>query len=75
MLAVPRVSGWRCAAGAAEPRPARAYEGLIAVPLDGRASTVTCSFQPPGLRLGGAVGLAALLALAATGLLHRRSRR
>ncbi|MGA5196499.1 YfhO family protein [Streptomyces exfoliatus] len=75
VLAVPRVSGWRCAAGTAEPRPARAYEGLIAVPLDGRANTVTCSFQPPGLRLGGVVGLAALLALAATGVLHRRSRR
>ncbi|MFH9727945.1 YfhO family protein [Streptomyces sp. NPDC017254] len=67
VLAVPRISGWRCAAGDAEPRPARAYEGLVAVPLDGRASTVTCSFRPPGLKLGGAAGLAALLALVATG--------
>ncbi|MFD3534614.1 YfhO family protein [Streptomyces sp. NPDC058664] len=75
VLATPRVSGWHCAAGEAAPRPARAYEGLVAVPLDGRASTVTCSFRPPGLRLGGAVGTAALLALAVTGVLHRRSRR
>ncbi|MER6098150.1 YfhO family protein [Streptomyces sp. NPDC001728] len=75
VLAVPRISGWSCAAGDAEPRPARAYGGLVAVPLDGRASTVTCSFRPPGLRLGGAVGAAALLALLATGILHRRARR
>ncbi|MFD3569269.1 YfhO family protein [Streptomyces sp. NPDC058671] len=75
VLAAPRISGWRCAAGDAEPRPARAYEGLVAVPLDGRATTVTCSFRPPGLRLGGAVGGVALLALAVTGVLHRRARR
>ncbi|MCX4984010.1 YfhO family protein [Streptomyces sp. NBC_00572] len=72
VLAAPRISGWRCAAGGAELRPARAYEGLVAVPLDGRANTVTCSFRPPGLKLGGAVGLAALLALVATGVLSRR---
>ncbi|MFF4873711.1 YfhO family protein [Streptomyces sp. NPDC000961] len=72
VLAAPRISGWRCAAGDADLRPARAYEGLVAVPLDGRADTVRCSFRPPGLRLGGAVGAAALLALVATGALHRR---
>ncbi|MFF0477455.1 YfhO family protein [Streptomyces sp. NPDC004284] len=72
VLAVPRISGWRCAAGDAEPRPARAYQGLVAVPLDGRATRVGCSFRPPGLKLGGAAGAAALLALAATGFLHRR---
>ncbi|WP_306328142.1 hypothetical protein, partial [Streptomyces venezuelae] len=55
----------------AEPRPARAYQGLVAVPLDGRAASVTCSFRPPGLTLGGAVGAAALLALLATWALHR----
>ncbi|GGT05365.1 membrane protein [Streptomyces tanashiensis] len=75
VLAAPRISGWRCAAGEADARPARAYQGLVAVPLDGRASTVTCSFRPPGMRLGGAVGAAALLALAATGFLHRRRAR
>ncbi|WP_405858413.1 YfhO family protein [Streptomyces sp. NBC_00090] len=75
VLAAPRISGWRCAAGDAAPGPARAYQGLVAVPLDGRATTVSCSFRPPGLRLGGAVGAAALLALAATAFLHRRSLR
>ncbi|MFI9123155.1 YfhO family protein [Streptomyces bikiniensis] len=75
VLAVPRISGWSCAAGDADLRPARAYGGLVAVPLDGRADTVHCSFRPPGLRLGGAVGAAALLALAATGVLHRRRTR
>ncbi|SEC27635.1 YfhO family protein [Streptomyces sp. TLI_105] len=75
VLAVPRISGWRCAAGDADARPARAYEGLVAAPLDGRASTVRCSFRPPGLKLGGAVGAAALLALAVTWLPHRRRAR
>ncbi|MFC8493167.1 YfhO family protein [Streptomyces sp. NPDC057235] len=75
VLAVPRVSGWRCAAGDADLRPARAYEGLVAFPLDGRTGTVHCSFRPPGLALGGAVGAGALLALAATGLPHRRRTR
>ncbi|MER5962829.1 YfhO family protein [Streptomyces sp. NPDC002057] len=72
VLAAPRISGWRCAAGDAELRPARAHHGLVAVPLDGRAQTVTCSFRPPGLKLGGAVGLAALLALIATATFHGR---
>ena len=75
VLAAPRISGWRCAAGDAEPRPARAYQGLVAIPLDGRTNTVSCSFRPPGLKLGGAVGLIALLALIATGVLHRRAGR
>lgn len=72
VLAVPRISGWRCAAGDAPLAPARSRLGLVAVPLDGRATSVTCSFRPPGLRLGGAVGAAALLALLATAWLHRR---
>lgn len=72
VLAAPRISGWRCAAGDADAVPARAYQGLVAVPLDGRATEVSCSFRPPGLRLGGAVGAAALLALAATAGFHRR---
>ncbi|MFJ5834366.1 YfhO family protein [Streptomyces sp. NPDC093089] len=72
VLAAPRISGWSCAAGDTDLRPARAYEGLVAVPLDGRATTVRCSFRPPGLELGGAVGAAALLALAVTGIRGRR---
>ncbi|MEV7279060.1 YfhO family protein [Streptomyces sp. NPDC093111] len=75
VLAVPRVSGWRCAAGDAPLTPARGRLGLVAVPLDGRAASVTCSFRPPGLKLGGAVGAAALAALLATAWLHRRRTR
>ncbi|MEV0453145.1 YfhO family protein [Streptomyces sp. NPDC050600] len=75
VLAVPRVSGWRCAAGDAPLTPARSRLGLIAVPLDGRATSVTCSFRPPGLKLGGAVGATAVAALLATAWLHRRRTR
>lgn len=75
VLAAPRISGWHCAAGDTGPAPARDHRGLVAVPLDGRATTVTCSFRPPGLRLGTAVGAAALLALALTAVLHARARR
>ncbi|MGW1009384.1 YfhO family protein [Streptomyces termitum] len=75
VVAVPRTPGWRCAAGDAEPVPARAHRGLLAVPLDGSATRIGCSYRPPGLRLGAAAGAAALLALLATALLTRRTRR
>ncbi|MFE9045753.1 YfhO family protein [Streptomyces sp. NPDC007818] len=75
VVAVPRATGWRCAAGAAEPVSARSHRGLLAVPLDGRATRVTCSFRPPGVRLGAAAGATALLALLGTALLARRARR
>ncbi|MEV6326775.1 YfhO family protein [Streptomyces sp. NPDC051909] len=74
VLAVPRISGWRCAAGDAPLEPAHRRLGLLAVPLDGKATTVTCSFRPPGVKVGGAVGAAALLALLLTALLHRSRR-
>ncbi|MFE9419559.1 YfhO family protein [Streptomyces griseofuscus] len=63
VLAAPRIAGWRCAAGAGPTRPAQGYHGLIAVPLDGTETSLTCTFHPPGLRLGTAVGLASLAAL------------
>ncbi|GAA3079715.1 YfhO family protein [Streptomyces roseofulvus] len=75
VVAVPRATGWRCAAGDAEPVSARSHRGLLAVPLDGRATRVSCTFRPPGVRLGAAVGTSALLALLATGLLARRRAR
>ncbi|MFG2113538.1 YfhO family protein [Streptomyces sp. NPDC048718] len=74
VLAVPRIRGWRCAAGDVPLKPAHSRLGLLAVPLDGRATFVTCSFRPPGMKLGGAVGAVALLGLLATALLHRRRR-
>ncbi|MFJ8075235.1 YfhO family protein [Streptomyces sp. NPDC096176] len=70
VLAAPRIAGWSC-----EGRPADSYLGLVAVPLDGTRTTVHCSFRPPGLRAGSAVGLAALLAVTATVLAPAVSRR
>ncbi|MFD7262380.1 YfhO family protein [Streptomyces sp. NPDC059874] len=67
VLSVPAIAGWTC-----NDRPASTHLGLVAVPLDGRTTTVTCSFRPPGLLPGAAVAGAALLVLAA---LRWRSRR
>ncbi|MBC2866750.1 YfhO family protein [Streptomyces mexicanus] len=67
VLAAPRIAGWRCAAGDGPAAPAGQYYGLIAVPLDGSATSVTCTFHPPGLRLGAAAGGASLLLLALLG--------
>ncbi|MFG2880887.1 YfhO family protein [Streptomyces sp. NPDC048297] len=69
VVAAPRIAGWRCATGGAPARPAGSYHGLIAVPLDGTSTTLTCTFHPPGLRLGTTVGAASLLALALLALL------
>ncbi|MEU1806618.1 YfhO family protein [Streptomyces sp. NPDC019937] len=76
VIAAPRIAGWRCAAGDGPDRPAATYLGLVAVPLDGGATSVSCTFRPPGLRVGGAVGAAALLALTAVATLRAlRARR
>ncbi|MFH8977332.1 YfhO family protein [Streptomyces sp. NPDC017890] len=77
VVAAPRIAGWRCAAGNASAVPAEQYYGLIAVPLDGSSTSLTCSFRPPGLRLGTAVGGASLLVLVLLGTLGavRRRRR
>lgn len=64
VLAAPRIAGWSC-----DGRPADSYLGLVAVPLDGTKTTVDCTFRPPGLRAGAAVGAAGLLTLG--GLLVR----
>ncbi|MFG2950689.1 YfhO family protein [Streptomyces adustus] len=69
VLAAPRIAGWRCATGAADAVPAESYHGLIAVPLDGTSTSLTCTFHPPGLRLGAAVGGVSLLALTLLGVL------
>ncbi|MEV5146336.1 YfhO family protein [Streptomyces sp. NPDC052727] len=63
VVAAPRIAGWRCAGGDGPERPADDFHGLIAVPLDGTATSLTCTFHPPGLRLGTTVGAASLLTL------------
>ncbi|WP_405608065.1 YfhO family protein [Streptomyces sp. NBC_00076] len=63
LVAAPRIAGWRCAADDGSAAPAGQYYGLIAVPLDASTTSVTCTFHPPGLRLGTAVGCVSLLAL------------
>ncbi|MFH9128519.1 YfhO family protein [Streptomyces griseoaurantiacus] len=75
VLAAPRIAGWRCATGDGAERPARTYHGLVAAPLDGSATTLTCTFHPPGLRLGSAIGGLALLATTALAVLTAARRR
>ncbi|WP_078959912.1 YfhO family protein [Streptomyces sp. NRRL B-24085] len=75
VVAAPRIAGWRCAAGDGVLVPAKQYHGLIAVPLDGTSTSVTCAFRPPGLRLGTAIGgssLAVLTGLGVFGAVRRR---
>jgi hypothetical protein len=77
VLAVPATAGWHCAAGDGPSRPADDHHGLIAVPLDGSVTELTCTFRTPGLRTGIAVGGAAALALVLHGTVPalRRARR
>ncbi|MYS23929.1 membrane protein YfhO [Streptomyces sp. DvalAA-14] len=75
VVAAPDIAGWSCSTDSGTSHPASSYLGLLAVPLDGRASSVSCSLTPPGLRLGEAVGGASLLgvgALAGYGWWRRR---
>ncbi|MFC8583901.1 YfhO family protein [Streptomyces sp. NPDC057217] len=58
VVAAPRLAGWHCEG--AEPT---AYGGLLAVPLGDGRTELACSFRPPGLRAGLAVGAAAGLVL------------
>ncbi|KKD04772.1 membrane protein [Streptomyces sp. WM6386] len=75
VVAAPRIAGWRCATGDATAVPATDYHGLIAVPLDGSSTSLTCTFHPPGLRLGTTVGGASLLALILLGAVSAVRRR
>ncbi|MFF4546805.1 YfhO family protein [Streptomyces sp. NPDC001406] len=75
VVAAPRIAGWRCATGDAAAVPAREYYGLVAVPLDGSSTSITCTFHPPGLRLGAAVGGASLATLTLLGALAAVRRR
>ncbi|WP_327414377.1 YfhO family protein [Streptomyces sp. NBC_01233] len=58
VLSVPAIAGWTC-----NGRPAAAHLGLVALPLDGRTTTLSCSFRPPGLLPGAAAAGLALVVL------------
>jgi hypothetical protein len=75
VVAAPRIAGWRCASGDAALAPAQQYHGLIAVPLGGTSTSVTCAFRPPGLRLGTAVGGGSLAVVAGFGVFGAVRRR
>ncbi|WP_217550434.1 YfhO family protein [Streptomyces sp. GbtcB6] len=74
VVAAPRIAGWRCSAGGHE-AAAGEFHGLIAVPLGASATSLTCTFHPPGLRLGTAVGGASLLVLILIGTVSAVRRR
>ncbi|RST03204.1 hypothetical protein EF910_21505 [Streptomyces sp. WAC07149] len=67
VVSVPAIAGWSCGG-----RPGRSRLGLLAVPLDGRTTTVTCEFSPPGLPAGVAVAGVSVLALAGMALRRRQ---
>lgn len=71
-----RVEGWQCAVDDATPEMPQSLVGLIAVPVDGDAAKVSCSFRPRGLRMGfGLAGASLIVVLALAGLAgFRRSR-
>ncbi|WP_328299055.1 YfhO family protein [Streptomyces sp. NBC_00435] len=70
VLSAPAIAGWSC-----NGRPATSRLGLVAIPLDGRTTTVTCTFRPPGLAPGLAAAGSALLVLLALRVLPRRGPR
>ncbi|MFJ1587798.1 YfhO family protein [Streptomyces sp. NPDC088197] len=65
VVAAPAITGWSCATDKGSRHPARSYLGLISVPVTAGATSVSCSFTPPGLHLGEAIGGASLLGVAA----------
>jgi uncharacterized membrane protein YfhO len=65
VVAAPAIKGWLCSTDNGPSRPARSYLGLISVPVTAGATSLSCSFTPPGLHLGEAVGGASLLGVAA----------
>lgn len=68
VFAMPSIEGWQCRAGKGSARPAASYLGLVAVPLSGDETSLSCSFTPPGLRAGAVVGAGSLLALISFGV-------
>ncbi|MCW2877020.1 MAG: hypothetical protein JWQ95_1120 [Sphaerisporangium sp.] len=74
VVAAPAIRGWTCSLGNGARRPAGRFLGLLAVPLDGKASSLSCSFATPGLGIGLLAAGAAVPAGAALCLLGRRHR-
>ncbi|MFI5532571.1 YfhO family protein [Kitasatospora sp. NPDC051853] len=75
VVAAPAVEGWTCRVNGGPERVPGSYLGLIAVPLGDAATTVSCSYRPPGLTDGLAISAAALAVLAAVVLLSLARRR
>ncbi|MFJ2742634.1 YfhO family protein [Streptomyces sp. NPDC087440] len=71
VVAAPRIAGWQCAVAGTEPAPAAAYLGMLAVPVDPEGGLLRCTFRPPGLRAGSAVGGAALVGVVGWLVLQR----
>ncbi|GII64218.1 membrane protein [Sphaerisporangium krabiense] len=63
VIAAPAIQGWTCSLDHARPRRPGRYLGLLAVPLTGTATTLTCSFTPPGLKPGLLIAGVALVAI------------
>ncbi|MFF0338113.1 YfhO family protein [Kribbella sp. NPDC004875] len=78
VVAVPKISGWTCSVDGGKAAVPRNFGGLIAVPVTGTAKRVDCTFVPPGLRRGLAIGAAAAaitLGLVLIGAARRRRQR
>ncbi|WP_329005641.1 YfhO family protein [Kribbella sp. NBC_00709] len=77
VVSIPKIEGWTCSVGGGKAQVPRDYGGLIAVPLTGTADRIDCTFVPPGLRRGLAIGAAAAvitLGLVLIGAVRRRRR-
>ncbi|GAA3097498.1 putative membrane protein YfhO [Kribbella aluminosa] len=76
VIGVPKIDGWSCKAGGQAQAPSE-FGGLMAVPLTNGATTVDCTFTPPGLSRGLAIAAAAAvltLGIAGIGAVRRRRR-
>ncbi|HEY9334976.1 MAG TPA: YfhO family protein [Kribbella sp.] len=77
VIGAPKISGWTCRVAGGKPQTPRNFGGLMAVPLTGAADRVDCTFVPPGLRRGLAIGAAAAVAtlgIVLIGAVRRRRR-